>query len=118
MELIVCATREYISVNLPGKGGLCDATASASDLGEFWYVNRVFVTEAERGKGFGLVVLRRLLDEIVKMNNKRVVVEPGGYGSDPERLKKFYEKVGFRKTLDWMTWSSERCKPDAPAVQS
>lgn len=73
-------------------------TADLSALGDGeWEVNRVLVQGpgSPRGRGVGSRLLRTALAEVSKMGGRRVLVAPGGYGSDPIQQRRFYEKNGF-----------------------
>lgn len=73
-----------------------------------WYLNRVLVHEGQRRQGHGRRVLQRLRDVCLERQNthpdwpqvKSILVEPGGYGSKPEVLLKFYEACGFQLSED------------------
>lgn len=87
-----------ISMNcMLGKGE--GAIASADRLSQRqWLVSRVFVPEFYRSKGVGSLLLTKLKEELAKVHQfRRVMVSPGGYGSDPERLHRFYTRNGFNK---------------------
>ena len=76
------------------------ATASVSIMDWYkesaWYINRVFVNDKLRGVGLGTRLVAILKEETIKRNGKVLVVEPGGYGSNPKNLKNFYvNKNGF-----------------------
>lgn len=71
------------------------ATAEASRMGDgTWYLNRVFVRPEHRGKRWGV----RVLDRLLQQADNDVIVDPGGYGSDPDALANFYAKMGFKQT--------------------
>lgn len=59
--------------------------------GSYWYVNRVRVPEKHRFKGIGT----RMMLEIQKQIDCPMIVEPGGYGFEPEEIAKWYRKQGF-----------------------
>jgi GNAT superfamily N-acetyltransferase len=63
----------------------------------FWYINRVLVKPPElRGKGIGGQLLERLKQELKeKAKATLIVVDPGGYGMDVEKQRRFYLKHGF-----------------------
>jgi GNAT superfamily N-acetyltransferase len=83
-----------------------------------WWISRVLVSDqAQRGKGYGGMVLDHLLAEIVKAGGRVVIVTPGGYGADPARQVHFYEshdffKVGEGYAVHW-AWN-----PDPVACQN
>ena len=74
-----------------------------------WWISRCLVQEPYRGLGVGSF----LLDELKKLASERerfvrLEVEPGGYNSDPERLRAFYERSGFLDAGDGLfTWTRE-----------
>jgi len=69
-----------------------------------WYLNRLFVNEKYRAQGLGSKLLVRLkkafADRAVDHPDwpqcSRVLVEPGGYGSDINDLLRFYQRRGFK----------------------
>jgi hypothetical protein len=100
-----------VSVTWIGSSFRERGTASAGlvqdkELGEFWYVNRVLVQgDGTRGKGVGSQMLKLLQTEVLKLGGKLMIVEPGGYNSDPKQLDNFYGKHGFQRVKNgWMEW--------------
>jgi len=115
IDLQVVDTLYHVTVSLKGHRGVAEASnVSAWDNSQgAWYLNRVKV-EPE-GKGIGSRLLRKLQETLldhkgdVKDNFRAacgqtdgrtdrfdvLIVEPGGYGSDPKRLNKFYKRNGF-----------------------
>ena len=78
------------------------AEASIIGVGE-WYLNRIKVNI--RGQGYGSDLLRVLLETLaIRKDFAQLVVEPGGYGSDPKRLVKFYERQGFVRNDERECW--------------
>lgn len=66
----------------------------------FWYLNRIVIQpELFRGHGIGSTMLKMLQEQIKLHFVKKLVVEPGGYGSDVDRLITFYEIHGFKSTV-------------------
>ncbi|HEX9135646.1 MAG TPA: GNAT family N-acetyltransferase, partial [Nitrospirota bacterium] len=57
-----------------------------------------------RNAGLGSELLARLQEELKTAGCKKLVVEPGGYNSDPKRLREFYERHGFKQEEFCMTW--------------
>lgn len=78
-----------------------DASATELEPG-VWYLNRMLVQpESARGQGLGTQLLNRLLESISsKPEFQHILVEPGGYGVDPERQLRFYTKYGFKLNED------------------
>jgi len=78
-----------ISINFTGDGA--------------WYLNRLFVRQEHRGNGYGPMLLNKLWAALEERRTlhvdwprvSRVIVHPGGYGSDPEELGRFYQHMGF-----------------------
>lgn len=76
--------------------GVVDCSRFAGKEG-WWYLNRVKVERDYQCKGIGTKMVRELQTVLEKTPGVRgILVEPGGYGSDPERLKLFYAKLGFQ----------------------
>jgi ribosomal protein S18 acetylase RimI-like enzyme len=103
-QLFVAAGPQSISVTWwqnvdRPHAGTANACAGDMLLGNGdWYVNRVIVKpEGFRSKGLGGALLDRLKEEVAKCGAKRLLVEPGGYGSAPHRLQKFYRSHGFKR---------------------
>ncbi len=74
-------------------------TATASNfeqVGEdFWYVNRVKVVDGYQRRGLGPELVKRMAEGVREQGGRRLVVEPGGYGSDPKELAIWYRRQGF-----------------------
>lgn len=75
-----------------GKRSVIDASELYNN---HWEINRAFIQPELRGGGVGSKMLQKTLSEIVKKGADYITVTPGGYGSDPEDLYKFYSKSGF-----------------------
>jgi GNAT superfamily N-acetyltransferase len=74
-----------------------DVHVNGNDQMNMWWLARLFVQPEYRSQGFGTRLVRRLQEELLlKPNFEKLVVEPGGYGSDPKRLDVFYKRFGFR----------------------
>jgi hypothetical protein len=71
-----------------------------------WFLNRVKVeNEGERGQGMGSQAVRRLQG---LLKGEVIVVTPRGYGSDLERLTRFYERLGFVGDGGCLEWDGGR----------
>lgn len=63
-----------------------------------WYLSEVIVSaDNDRCKGLGSALVKALVDEVRRRGGHTLLVEPGGYGSDPKRLAVFYERLGFKR---------------------
>jgi len=106
MEYNVTSEKNHVSVQFldwPIRG-----VAQASNMGDFWYLNRVVVSpDSNRNQGIGGQLLARLQEELRKQDCKKLIVEPGGYGSDPEQLFRFYKKHGFIEETAYLAWYPE-----------
>jgi GNAT superfamily N-acetyltransferase len=93
----------HVSVSMKD-GMLSVACAEMDDMGEYWWIARVFVREKFRRKGFGSRVVRELQE---RAGDKPIVVCPGGYGTPYKVHDAFYKSCGFRETEDKgeLTWS-------------
>lgn len=78
--------------------------AEATNLGASeWYLNRIKVITREQGHGSDL--LRALLTTLATRKDfSQLIVEPGGYGSEPDRLVRFYERHGFVRDAERDCW--------------
>lgn len=84
---------------------------------QYWWLARVFVQERYRGSGLGTLLLLRLQAALKNKPVDRVVVAPGGYGSDIDSLIRFYEKSGFRLIEpELLAWSSRDVQSKVDAV--
>lgn len=99
-NITVVESRDHVAVLWrPGQGLRPRGVVEASHFLEegFWYVNRALVEpETARDQGHGTRMLQRLLDTIRRSGPARVVVDPGGYGSNTRRQRRFYRKAGFQ----------------------
>ena len=76
--------------------GIAEASRYLPGGDDHWYVNRVKVREpTSYGRGIGSYLLNALMKNLKSRGAVKVIVEPGGYGSDVGRLIPFYEKHGF-----------------------
>jgi len=93
-------TSSGMSVSITHKGFRIRAVAEATafyDTPGSWYLNRVLVQDQkQRGQGLGSRMVRRLQEALVQQGCTRLIVEPGGYGSNIRDLFRFYRKLGFR----------------------
>lgn len=96
MEPRVYSDPQCVTVTLIG-GALSAGTAGATHMGGGeWYLNRVIVRPEHRGKGYGKVLVTRLLAETTKQGCTKMVLTPGGYDLTYEEQEAFYLKCGFR----------------------
>jgi len=89
----VVSTPTHVTVYEPLAPGKI-ATTSADNLGTHWWLCRVLVPEGFRRQGHGPRILRLLLAEAWKQDPLPVHVCPGGYGSDPVKLRAWYIQQG------------------------
>lgn len=112
MEIHVNSTERHVSVMWLTRSeesqvyshGIAEASnLSGGPEPSEWYLNRIKVNT--RGQGYGSALLRALLAALATRENFiQLVVEPGGYGSDPDRLVKFYERHGFVRDPERECW--------------
>jgi len=89
---------------------LSHGIAEASNMSHFsgdgegiWYLNRVKARTP--GQGHGTVILTKLQETLAAREDFRELrVEPGGYGSDIDRVIKFYESRGFVQDPSGRYW--------------
>lgn len=72
-----------------------NATASASDLGTHWWIDRVWICPDWRRKGLGRFLVLELLAMVKARGGKRIIVAPGGYNMRYRDQRAFYESCGF-----------------------
>lgn len=80
------------------------STCAATCMGDHWYLNRVKVHNSDKGQGIGkelVAHLQKALSERWALEqdhpeSHRLIVTPGGYGSNPADLEKFYAACGFK----------------------
>lgn len=65
------------------------------DMGEEFHLANIAVKKEERGKGYGRMMLDKILEMAKKENKKRIRLE---VRVSNERAIKIYEKFGFKKT--------------------
>lgn len=81
-------------------------TASASRIGNDWWVNRVIVHHEDRGRHVGRTLVEMVKISLIDNHDEakdgplRVVVTPGGYDWNTPRQKAFYLSCGFRIVSD------------------
>lgn len=75
------------------------ATVSADEHGPgHWWIVRCLVQPQYRSLGLGAFSLARLQALVsARPGFSRLEVSPGGYDSDPVRVRAFYERAGFRR---------------------
>lgn len=97
-DWVTVSYEHHVSVSLiSGHIILASATADQIPINgvESWWIGRVFVRPWVRRKGFGRQAVNKLVSLAQASNPVRVVVSPGGYGSDMGMLDKFYRTCGF-----------------------
>jgi len=103
MGLGVASNSQSISVYLEGKTSYDLSSASASFMGDHWYINRIIVNpKTERGKGIGSRLLQKLIEEVIIQKGNKIIVTPGGYDMNREKQFNFYFKNGFSKKEDYL----------------
>lgn len=101
-ELLVSSTPQSVSLVSTCR----QVAAGASNMGNgSWYLNRVIVKDHNRGRGLGSKALQRVIKEVRQQGGTEIIVEPGGYGSDPARLRVFYGRHGFEPVGDPETFT-------------
>jgi len=99
MEIKMVVTPEHMSASMLDETGrhLSVASVDWHSWEGRWWVSRVSVKpESQRGKGVGRRLVEALQEEATKMGRPCMLVAPGGYGSDPQSLQKFYGSLGFK----------------------
>jgi hypothetical protein len=97
MEAIhVSKTPTSVSASFVTDGKLSVASIDFLEGGR-WWISRVNVQGAERGKGIGSQLLQKAIEEVLSFDPTEIIVAPGGYGEEPERQINFYKKNGFVK---------------------
>lgn len=80
-----------------------------------WYLNRIKLEKPDqRNRGQGSRMLHHLKAEIIHRGGRKLIVNPGGYDSDPDRLIRFYLSNNFRpvycpktKKMAYMMWEAD-----------
>lgn len=93
LHCVVTSDNVYISDHNNG----LRATASADNMGSYWWVGRVLVEPVDRRSGgHGSRLLQMLIQEVVKQGGTEIHVAPGGYNADPKKQFAFYCRHGFK----------------------
>ena len=105
-------TSRFVSWQPNKNDPFSNGTASAELIEPgVWWVGRVLVQRsADRCEGIGSRMLAMLCADCAKQPGfVKMLVTPGGYGSDPKRLIEFYSRAGFvllREMPGALSWSS------------
>jgi hypothetical protein len=94
MDIRVNSSEFSVSVMTVNNGKVSIASAD-NLLDGRWWISRVNVQGVEKGKGVGSILLQRLLQEVLKLGQTKIIVSPGGYYEDKDRQFNFYKKNGF-----------------------
>jgi GNAT superfamily N-acetyltransferase len=100
-KILVRGDTSDVSVTLSNIRAL--GTASANPFppeDDVWWVSRVLVQKAHRGRGIGKFLVANLVNAVRKMGAKKLMVCPGGYDISYEDQVRFYESCGFKKESD------------------
>ncbi len=90
-------TSESVSVSCVTDGRVSVASIDNLKDGR-WWISRVNVQGAEKGKGLGSKLLQTAIKEVLSFGKSEIIVAPGGYTNDIEKQINFYKKNGFSKT--------------------
>ncbi|WP_221568948.1 GNAT family N-acetyltransferase [Alkalihalobacillus sp. TS-13] len=66
------------------------------------FVSLDLIQVSPRHKGVGTEVMQALIHQADKYGDNLKLYPSDDYGSDFDRLKKWYERFGFRSNGDWM----------------
>ena len=101
MGVVITRTPEScaVHVGIPPR-----VAASADNMGDHWWVSRVFVHADHRNKGLGAFAVQALKAAVRLQGGTELRVMPGGYGSDLKDLARFYERQGFVKQEQEEQW--------------
>jgi ribosomal protein S18 acetylase RimI-like enzyme len=86
--------------------GSCIGNVEATLVGDgHWWLARAKVREGFQGKGIGSALLKKVQERLYEVEDfKGLEVAPGGYGSDLNRVTRFYERHGFMKSRGGTYW--------------
>ena len=98
-NLNIVKSKESVSVMLVTDGKVSIASADNLMDGR-WWISRVKLQGVQTGKGFGSILLKKLLAEILSFGNTKIIVAPGGYGENTIQQFNFYKKNGFVDTKE------------------
>lgn len=96
-NLNIVKSQESISVLLVIDGKVSIASADNLMDGR-WWISRVKLQGLQTGKGFGTMLLKKLVTEIMSFGDTKIIVAPGGYNENKEQQVNFYKKNGFVDT--------------------
>jgi hypothetical protein len=60
-----------------------------------WWISRVNIQGAKKGKGLGSKLLQTAIKEVLSFGETEIIVAPGGYTNNIEKQINFYKKNGF-----------------------
>lgn len=92
------------SVLLRVEGGGCagglDATETPTGS---WYLSRLVVKPEARGGGWGRAMIEWLQSQV-----KVIIVYPGGYDMEQEKIEAFYKHMGFVGHPEGFIWEAAK----------
>lgn len=81
--------------------GACLGGLDAHKSDHYWYLTRLIVKPMARGNGYGKKMIEWLQSQ---EQVKEILVHPGGYDLELERIISFYEHMGFKEYQEGYIW--------------
>lgn len=84
------------------EGSSCLGGLDAQRMLDHWYLTRLVVRPQARGEGWG-----RKMIEWLQSKADKIIVDPGGYDMEQDKIESFYKHMGFIEKSRRFVWEAK-----------